>query len=479
MSLAHETLASLRRRLNAKEIHPRDIVKDLFTQIDAREKTLHAYTHLNRESALAVAEKADLTLPLGGIPIAIKDNLNVLGDPCTCSSKILEGYKAPYDATAIARLRQAGAFFLGRTNMDEFAMGSSTENSALGVTRNPWDPMRIPGGSSGGSAAAVAGRVALAALGSDTGGSIRQPAALCGCVGLKPTYGRISRYGLVAFASSLDQIGPLTRTVEDSALLLSALAGHDPRDNTTDLRKPETFLAKPDGSVKGLRIGLPKEYFLPGMDAETEASVRAAAEWFRKNGATIVEVSLPHTPAAIAVYYILATAEASANLARFDGVRYGRRATDARDVLDLYQRSRSEGFGAEVKRRIILGTFVLSQGYADAYYRRAQKVRGLLREDFEKAFTQCDLLLTPTSPEPAFRLGERNQDPLKMYLADVFTISTNLAGNGAISLPCGFTQSNLPIGLQLIGPRFGEETILRAAHAFEQAHDFWKRMPPS
>jgi aspartyl-tRNA(Asn)/glutamyl-tRNA(Gln) amidotransferase subunit A len=479
MSLAHETLASLRRRLAAKEIHPRDIVKDLFTQIDAREKTLHAYTHLNRESALAAAEKADLSLPLGGIPIAIKDNLNVLGDPCTCASKILEGYKAPYDATAIVRLRQAGAFFLGRTNMDEFAMGSSTENSALGVTRNPWDPTRIPGGSSGGSAAAVAGRVALAALGSDTGGSIRQPAALCGCVGLKPTYGRISRYGLVAFASSLDQIGPLTRTVEDSALLLSALAGHDPRDNTTDLRKPETFLAKPDDSVKGLRIGLPKEYFLPGMDAETEASVRAASEWFRKNGATIVEVSLPHTPAAIAVYYILATAEASANLARFDGVRYGRRATDARDVLDLYQRSRSEGFGAEVKRRIILGTFVLSQGYADAYYRRAQKVRGLLREDFEKAFTQCDLLLTPTSPEPAFRLGERNQDPLKMYLADVFTISTNLAGNGAISLPCGFTKSNLPIGLQLIGPRFGEETILRAAHAFEQAHDFWKRMPPS
>jgi aspartyl-tRNA(Asn)/glutamyl-tRNA(Gln) amidotransferase subunit A len=362
--------------------------------------------------------------------------------------------------------------------MDEFAMGSSTENSALGVTRNPWDPTRIPGGSSGGSAAAVAGRLAIAALGSDTGGSIRQPAALCGCVGLKPTYGRISRYGLVAFASSLDQIGPLTRTVEDSALLLSALAGHDPRDNTTDLRKPETFLAKPTGSVKGLRIGLPKEYFLPGMNAETEASIRSAATWFEKNGATLVEVSLPHTPAAIAVYYILATAEASANLARFDGVRYGRRAVDPKDLLDLYQRTRSEGFGPEVKRRIILGTFVLSQGYSDAYYRKAQKVRGLLRQDFESAFTKCDLLLTPTSPEPAFPLGERTQDPLKMYLADVFTISTNLAGNGAISLPCGFTKSNLPIGLQLIGPRFGEETMLGAAHAFEQAHDFWKRMPP-
>jgi len=478
MSLAHETLASLRRRLVAKEIHPRDIIKDLLAQIDAREKTVHAFTHLDGKAALAAAEKADLSLPLGGLPIALKDNLNALGDPCTCSSKILEGYRAPYDATAVARLRQAGALFLGRTNMDEFAMGSSTENSALGVTRNPWDPTRIPGGSSGGSAAAVAGRLAIAALGSDTGGSIRQPAALCGCVGLKPSYGRISRYGLVAFASSLDQIGPLTRTVEDSALLLSALAGHDPRDNTTDLRKPETFLAKPTGSVKGLRIGLPKEYFLPGMNAETEASIRSAASWFEKNGATLVEVSLPHTPAAIAVYYILATAEASANLARFDGVRYGRRAVDPKDLLDLYQRTRSEGFGPEVKRRIILGTFVLSQGYSDAYYRKAQKVRGLLRQDFESAFTKCDLLLTPTSPEPAFPLGERTQDPLKMYLADVFTISTNLAGNGAISLPCGFTKSNLPIGLQLIGPRFGEETMLGAAHAFEQAHDFWKRMPP-
>ncbi|NBR47054.1 MAG: Asp-tRNA(Asn)/Glu-tRNA(Gln) amidotransferase subunit GatA, partial [Verrucomicrobia bacterium] len=382
-------------------------------------------------------------------------------------------------ATAIARLRQAGAILLGRTNMDEFAMGSSTENSALGITRNPWDSTRIPGGSSGGSAAAVGGRIALAALGSDTGGSIRQPAALCGCVGLKPTYGRISRYGLVAFASSLDQIGPLTRTVEDSAILLSVLAGHDPRDNTTDLRQPESFLSKPDGSVQGLRIGIPKEYFIPGMDTETEAAVRQSAEWFKKNGATLVDVSLPHTPAAIAVYYILATAEASANLARFDGVRYGRRATDPRDVLDLYHRTRSEGFGPEVKRRIILGTFVLSAGYTDAYYRKAQKVRGLIRQDFEKAFATCDLLLTPTSPEPAFKLGERTQDPLKMYLADVFTISVNLAGNPALSLPCGFTQANLPIGLQLIGPRFGEEKVLQAAHAYEQAHDWHQRLPPA
>jgi len=477
MSLAHETVASLRRRLAKKEIRSRDIVSDLLKEIDAREKTIHAYTQVDRESALKAADQADVSLPLGGIPIALKDNLNAIGDPCTCSSKILEGYKAPYDATAVARLRQAGAVFLGRTNMDEFAMGSSTENSALGVTRNPWDSSRIPGGSSGGSAAAVAGRIALAALGSDTGGSIRQPAALCGCVGLKPTYGRISRYGLVAFASSLDQIGPLTRTVEDSALLLSSLAGHDPRDNTTDPRSPETFLSKPMNSVKGLKVGLPKEYFIPGMDGETEMAVRAAADWFQKNGAEIKEVSLPLTPSAIAVYYILATAEASANLARFDGVRYGRRAGDPRDVLDLYQRTREEGFGPEVKRRIILGTFVLSAGYTDAYYRKAQKVRGLIRQDFEKAFQGCDLLLTPTSPEPAFQLGERTQDPLKMYLADVFTISVNLAGTCGISLPCGFTKSNLPIGLQLIGPRFGEEKMLQAAHAYEQSHDFWKRMP--
>jgi len=478
MSLAHETVASLRRRLAKKEIKSRDIVSDLLKEIDAREKTIHAYTQVDRESALKAADLADVSLPLGGIPIALKDNLNATGDPCTCSSKILEGYKAPYDATAVARLRQAGAVFLGRTNMDEFAMGSSTENSALGVTRNPWDSSRIPGGSSGGSAAAVAGRIALAALGSDTGGSIRQPAALCGCVGLKPTYGRISRYGLVAFASSLDQIGPLTRTVEDSALLLSSLAGHDPRDNTTDPRPPETFLSKPTNSVKGLKVGLPKEYFIPGMDGETEQAVRAAADWLQKNGAEIKEVSLPLTPSAIAVYYILATAEASANLARFDGVRYGRRAADPRDVLDLYQRTREEGFGPEVKRRIILGTFVLSAGYTDAYYRKAQKVRGLIRQDFEKAFQGCDLLLTPTSPEPAFKLGERTQDPLKMYLADVFTISVNLAGTCGISLPCGFTQSNLPIGLQLIGPRFGEEKMLQAAHTYEQSHDFWKRMPP-
>ena len=478
MSLAHDTIASLRRRLAKKEIQSRDIVTDLLKEMDAREKTIHAYTQIDRDSALKAADQADVSLPLGGIPIALKDNLNATGDPCTCSSKILEGYKAPYDATAVARLRKDGAVFLGRTNMDEFAMGSSTENSALGVTRNPWDSSRIPGGSSGGSAAAVAGRIALAALGSDTGGSIRQPAALCGCVGLKPTYGRISRYGLVAFASSLDQIGPLTRTVEDSAILLSSLAGHDPRDNTTDSRPPETFLSKPTNSVKGLKVGLPKEYFIPGMDGETEQAVRAAADWFQKNGAEIKEVSLPLTPSAIAVYYILATAEASANLARFDGVRYGRRAADPRDVLDLYQRTREEGFGPEVKRRIILGTFVLSAGYTDAYYRKAQKVRGLIRQDFEKAFQDCDLLLTPTSPEPAFKLGERTQDPLKMYLADVFTISVNLAGTCGISLPCGFTKSNLPIGLQLIGPRFGEEKILQAAHTYEQSHDFWKRMPP-
>ena len=464
MSLAHETLASLRRRLSSKEIHSRDIVKDLLTEIAAREKTVHAFTYIDEKAALAAAEKADSSLPLGGIPIALKDNLNALGDPCTCSSKILEGYRAPYDATAVARLRHAGAIFLGRTNMDEFAMGSSTENSALGVTRNPWDPTRIPGGSSGGSAAAVAGRLAIAALGSDTGGSIRQPAALCGCVGLKPTYGRISRYGLVAFASSLDQIGPLTRTVEDSAILLSALAGHDPRDNTPDLRKPETFLSKPEGSVKGLRIGLPKEYFLPGMNAETEAAIRSASQWFEKNGATLVEVSLPHTPAAIAVYYILATAEASANLARFDGVNDGYRAPHAQNREHLYKDSRSEGFGEEVKRRIMLGTFVLSASYHDAYFTKAQKVRRIIKELTEKLLTDFDYLLLPTTPTTAFKFGEHGDDPVSMYLEDLFTVQASVSGVPALSIPNGKDDSGMPIGLQVIANSFKEAELYAFSH---------------
>jgi len=392
----------------------------------------------------------------------------VEGQPCTCSARLLEGYTSPYDATAIARLRAAGAVFLGRTNMDEFAMGSSTENSAFQVTRNPADTSRVPGGSSGGSAAAIAAGEAIATLGTDTGGSIRQPAAFCGCVGLKPTYGRISRYGVTAFASSLDQIGPMTKTVEDAAILLGVMSGIDPMDSTTlDMPVPDYTAALKD-DLKGVRLGLPKEYFIDGMDAEVRESIMAAVETCRALGAEIVEVSLPHTQYAIAVYYIIATAEASANLARFDGVRYGRRADGVTDPIDMYGRTRAQGFGPEVKRRIILGTYVLSSGYYDAYYLKAQKVRTLIRRDFEEAFTSCDALLAPATPTPAFRVGENTDDPLKMYLSDVFTATTNLAGICALSVPAQPTAEGLPIGLQVLGPAFGEERVLHIGHAFEK-----------
>jgi aspartyl-tRNA(Asn)/glutamyl-tRNA(Gln) amidotransferase subunit A len=477
MSLATHTLASLRRRLAAKEISPTDLVRDVLARIQAVDPKIQAYLRINAEDALAQAATADVTKPLGGIPIAIKDNINQQGEACTCASQILQGYTAPYDATVIRKLRQAGAILLGRTNMDEFAMGSSTEHSSYQKTRNPWNPDCIPGGSSGGSAAAVAADIAIASLGSDTGGSIRQPAALCGCVGLKPTYGRVSRYGLVAFASSLDQIGPFTKTTEDAALLLHAIAGHDPMENTSRPVDVPDYTAALQGPVRGLRIGIPKEYFGVGMDPEVESAVRASIDWFAAQGAEIVDVSLPHTSAAIAVYYIIATAEASANLARFDGVRYGHRSAQAADPLSSYKNSRAEGFGPEVKRRIILGTYVLSSGYYDAYYNRAQKVRQLLRRDFEQAFRACDIILTPTSPFPAFQFGEKTNDPLQMYLADIYTIAVNLAGVCGLSLPCGFTTSGLPIGLQLIGPHFGESQILHAAHAYEQAHDWFKRRP--
>jgi aspartyl-tRNA(Asn)/glutamyl-tRNA(Gln) amidotransferase subunit A len=389
----------------------------------------------------------------------------------------LRGYIAPYDATVIARLRAAGAVLFGRTNMDEFAMGSSTENSSWGTTGNPWDLSRIPGGSSGGSAAAVAAGAAMAALGSDTGGSIRQPAALCGCVGFKPTYGRVSRYGLVAFASSLDQVGPFTKTVADAALLTQVMAGHDERDSTSVPAAVPDYLAELGKGVKGLRIGLPKEYFIPGMDREVEAAVRAAVTQLEQLGAEIVEVSLPHTDYAVAVYYLVATAEASANLARFDGVRYGLR-VPGEDVIDMYGKTRGAGFGPEVKRRIILGTYALSAGYYDAYYLRALKVRALIRRDFEQAFGKCDVLVTPTAPEVAFKAGEKSDDPLKMYLSDIFTISANLAGICGISLPCGFSrQPKLPIGLQILGPAMGESAVLRAAHAYEQATDWHRERP--
>ena len=479
MSLAFSTIAELRRRLISKEISPVDLYEQMMQRIAEVDPKLNAYNYLNPELSKKQAEKADLSLPLGGIPIAVKDVLNVLDDPCTCASKILRGYVAPYDATAIAKLRAAGAVFLGRTNMDEFAMGSSTENSAWGTTRNPWDLNRIPGGSSGGSAAVVGGHEAIAALGTDTGGSIRQPAALCGCVGLKPTYGRISRYGLTAFASSLDQIGPFTKTVEDAAILLEVMSGQDPLDNTSAYHPIPSYTKSLTGEIKGMRLGVPKEYFIKGIDAEIETAVRKSIDHLAKQGAEIVEISLPHTEYAVAVYYIIATAEASSNLARFDGVRYGHRCQKPEDVVDMYTRTRAEGFGPEVKRRIILGTYVLSSGYYDAYYNRAQKVRQLIRQDFSRAFAQCDVILTPTSPTAAFKIGERVNDPLQMYLADIFTIAVNLAGICGISLPCGFTSNQLPIGLQMLGGMWQEEKIiLRVAHAYEQSTSWHRERPP-
>jgi aspartyl-tRNA(Asn)/glutamyl-tRNA(Gln) amidotransferase subunit A len=472
MNLDRLTIAKARRMMQAGELSPVQLLDAVNAAIEKTDPQVGGYLSRDYAAARAAAEKADTALPLGGIPVAIKDVINVRGEPCTCSSKILQGYTAPYDATVITKLRAAGAIPFGRTNMDEFAMGSSTENSAIQITRNPRDPERIPGGSSGGSAAVVAADEALASLGSDTGGSIRQPAALCGCVGLKPSYGRVSRYGLVAFASSLDQIGPFTRTVEDAALVLQAIAGHDPLDSTSlDVPVPDYSAALNDG-VKGMKLGVPKEYFVEGMDAQVEARVREAIEVYRGLGAEIVEVSLPHTKYAVADYYIIATAEASANLARFDGVRYGKRAEAPRDLADHYGRTRGEGFGKEVKRRIILGTYVLSSGYYDAYYLRAQKVRTLIRRDFVEAFEKVDGLISPTSPVPAFKIGERMSDPLQMYLSDIFTIAANLAGICGISLPCGDAEidgKKLPVGLQIMAPAFEEARLLRIAQAYEAA----------
>ena len=481
MSLHTQTIVELRDQLCRGDVSAREVTQAVLDRIQAVDDRLKAYLWLNPEDALAQADAVDRSgkdLPLAGVPIAIKDVLNVIGQPCTCASKILRGHTAVYDATVIRHLRAAGAILLGRTNMDEFAMGSSTENSAWGVTRNPWDLERIPGGSSGGSAAAVAGHEAIAALGSDTGGSIRQPAALTSCVGLKPTYGLVSRFGLVAFASSLDQVGPFTKTVADAALLLGVLAGHDPLDSTSVPAPVPDYREKLNAGVRGLRIGLPKEYFRPGMDRDVEAAVRGAIRQLMTLGAEVVEISLPHTDYAVAVYYLIATAEASANLARFDGVRYGARVRGA-DVLETYSKTRGAGFGPEVKRRIILGTYALSAGYHDAYYLQAQKVRTLIRRDFEQAFQQCDVMVAPTTPTPAFKIGERVDDPLQMYLCDIFTISVNLAGNCGLSLPCGFTaQPKLPIGLQLIGPAFAEPTLLRVAQAYEQATPWHKERPP-
>jgi len=476
-----QSIAATRRLLRSKELSPVELIRELESRIASIDPKIGAYVGRDLEGALKEAESADVSKPLGGIPIGIKDAITVAGQPCQSASKILQGFTAPYDSTAVARLRAAGAIPFGRMNMDEFAMGSSTENSAFHTTQNPWDLNRIPGGSSGGSAAAVASGTALATLGSDTGGSIRQPAALCGCVGLKPTYGRVSRYGLIAFASSLDQIGPLTSTVEDSGLMMNALGGYDPHDSTSLELPDEDFTAEIGRDLKGLRIGIPKEYFVDGMEPGVRNAVDEAVKQLVSLGAEPVEISLPHTEYAVAVYYIIATAEASANLARFDGVRYGRRSPEAKDLLSLYEKSRAEGFGREVKRRIILGTYVLSSGYYDAYYLRAQKVRTLVRRDFDQAFTKVDAIVSPTSPETAFRLGEKTDDPLKMYLADIFTIAANLAGICGLSLPCGFSQRdgvNLPVGLQLLGRPFGESRLLRIGHAYEKSTS-WHQQHPS
>jgi aspartyl-tRNA(Asn)/glutamyl-tRNA(Gln) amidotransferase subunit A len=485
--LNHGTISELTARLAKREISAREITQDCLRQIARVDGTIHAFISHDPADALAQAEAADREItagasftqkPLLGIPIAIKDVLAVKNHPLNCGSKILGKFISPYDATVVQKLRAAGAVVFGRLNMDEFAMGSSTETSAFGLTRNPWDTSRIPGGSSGGSAAAVAADEAIATLGTDTGGSIRQPAALCGCVGLKPTYGRVSRYGLVAFASSLDQIGPFTKDVRDSALLLGVISGHDTMDSTSVAEPVPDYTAALDRNIRGLKLGLPKEYLIGGLDPEVKASVDAAVKKFAELGAEIVDISLPHTEYAVATYYIIATAEASANLARFDGIRYGQR-VDGHDPLELYTKTRGAGFGAEVKRRIILGTYVLSSGYYDAYYLRAQKVRTLIRNDFLKAFATVDAIITPTAPTAAFKIGEKSGDPLQMYLSDIFTISCNLAGISGLSLPCGFTAApKLPIGLQLLGKPFGEATLFKLAHAYEQS-TAWHRERPA
>ncbi len=481
------TISELTAKIAKREVSAREAMQSCLDQIARVDGTIHAFISHDDVDALAQADAADKWLsqggsgarrPLLGVPVAVKDVLAVKDQPLNCGSKILGKFVSPYDATVVEKLKAAGAIVFGRLNMDEFAMGSSTENSAFGVTRNPWDTTRIPGGSSGGSAAAVAADEVIAALGSDTGGSIRQPAALCGCVGLKPTYGRVSRYGLVAFASSLDQIGTFTKDTRDAAALLGVMGGHDARDSTSVPQAVPDFAAALTGNIRGLKLGLPKEYMIGGLDPGVKAAVDAAVKQFEKLGAEIVEISLPHTDYAVATYYIIATAEASANLARFDGIRYGAR-VDGADPLELYSKTRGAGFGDEVKRRIILGTYVLSSGYYDAYYLRAQKVRTLIRNDFLRAFETVDAIVTPTTPTAAFKIGEKSDDPLQMYLSDIFTISCNLAGICGISLPCGFTQSpKLPIGLQLLGKPFGEETLLKIAQAYEQATPWHRERPP-
>ncbi len=468
---AHSLLVLLERG----EVSSEEILSSFLKRVEEVEPELNAFITLFREDSLSQAREIDrLRIKggklgrLAGIPIAVKDNICVQGKRTTCGSRILSDFISPYDATVVKRVKNEGAIILGKTNMDEFAMGSSNENSFFGPVKNPFDPERVPGGSSGGSAAAVCVGEVPMALGSDTGGSVRLPASFCGVVGLKPTYGQVSRFGLVAFASSLDQIGPITRDVEDCALLLGVIGGYDPQDSTSIDRPLPNFSSGLRKGIKGLRLGLPQEFFPPGIDPPVQDALNRAIDQLSSEGAEIEEVSLPHTDKAIATYYIIADAEASSNLARYDGTRYGHRAQEAVDLLDVYNRTRNEGFGDEVKRRIMLGTYVLSSGYYDAYYLQAQKARTLIRRDFEDAFSMCDLILTPTSPTPAFKLGEKIDDPLLMYLSDIFTVTANLVGLPSISIPCGKTKDGLPIGMQIIGPPFADGEILRLAYAYEQ-----------
>jgi aspartyl-tRNA(Asn)/glutamyl-tRNA(Gln) amidotransferase subunit A len=483
---AARTITGLIRRLAGREVSAREAMEECLDRIEEVDGRVRAFLSYDREDALGQADAADRAMaegdtheqrPLLGVPVAMKDLIAVRGQPLGCASRILDGFVSPFDATVVKRLKAAGAVVFGRLNMDEFAMGSSTENSAYQATTNPWDPSRIPGGSSGGSAASVVAGEAFGALGSDTGGSIRQPAAFCGCVGLKPTYGRVSRYGLVAFASSLDQIGPLARDTTDAALLLQAIAGWDELDSTSVREAVPEYTEGIERGVKGLRLGVPRDYMVGGLDSEVRSLTEAAIEKLAQLGAEIEEISLPHTDYAVSAYYIIATAEASSNLARFDGVRYGRREEGA-DPIQMYCRTRGRGFGAEVKRRILLGTYVLSSGYYDAYYLKAQRVRTLIRRDFLDAFERVDAIIGPTTPMPAFRLGEKMADPLQMYLTDIFTVPCNLAGICGMSVPCGFTRApKLPVGLQLLGKPFGEAQLLRVARAYEQATEWHCAMP--
>jgi len=469
------TIDTVKESLTTKKISARELTAEFYKRIDARNADLNAYLALAPERAFAQADKIDALIaageplpPLAGVPIAIKDVISTRGTTTTCGSKILQNYVPPYDATAVTRLESAGAVILGKTNCDEFAMGSSNENSAYGPVKNPVAPDRVPGGSSGGSAAVVAAALAVASLGTDTGGSIRQPGALCGIPAMMGSYGRVSRYGLIAFASSLDRIGPFATNVKDIAAILQTIAGRDPNDSTSTTAPVPSYTSEITKPVKGLRIGIPRDYFGDGMDTGVREKVEAAIELLKKLGCEPVDIRMPHTDYAIATYYIIATAEASSNLARYDGVRYGVRIDDP-TLLGMYRKTRGAGFGAEVKRRIVLGTYVLSAGYYDAYYLKGQKVRALIAQDFRDAFTKVDAIVTPTSPVPAFKLGERTSDPLQMYLADIYTVTGSLAGVPGISVPCGRTPENLPVGLQLFGPAFGESRILQLAHAFEQA----------